>query len=136
MILKTIHEYFNSLWHEHSTNNIFSSVSPSYRLKQGVIKTCLTQESLSKHSLAHSLLVLRKRRTHKKLSKKSPKLRRFYKLNNISFGTDKLNTIKKSMKIRFRFKNINPIRSIYFLLTPRANSLFKPSIRLIRRNFI
>lgn len=136
MILKTIHEYFNSLWHEHSTNNIFSSVSPSYRLKQGVIKTCLTQESLSKHSLSGSLLALRRRRTHRKLPKKLPKLRRFYKLNNVSFGANKLNTIKKYMKIRFRFKNINAIRSIYFPLTPRTNSLFKPSIRLTRRNFV
>lgn len=62
--------------------------------------------------------------------------RRIYNKVNNNFKLNKINFIfKRRLLLRFRIKNMNPVRSFYFNLSIMNSNLLKSSIK-ISRNFL
>ena len=136
MILKTIHEYFNHIWLEHSKNNIYGSLSPAYKLRQSSIKSNLIQDMLASDSTKNYMLVFKRKRSRRKPFKRLARSRRAYNKINNNFKLSSVTLkLKRQLLLRFRIKNINPVRAFYFNLSSNSSNLFKSKVR-ISRNFI
>ena len=133
---KTIHEYFNQIWLEHSKNNMYSSISPSYKLRQSSIKSNMIQEILASNSMNNYIFIHKNRRYKKKPFKRIARSRRIYNKINSNFKFNRVNNVfKRRLLLRFRIRNINPIRAFYFNVSIINSNVFRSSIK-ISRNFI
>merc|ERR1712078_635069 len=120
----------------HSKNNMYSSISPSYKLRQSSIKSNMIQEILASNSMNNYIFIHKNRRSKKKPFKRIARSRRIYNKINSNFKFNRVNNVsKRRLLLRFRIRNINPIRAFYFNVSIINSNVFRSSIK-ISRNFI
>lgn len=115
---------------------MYGGISPAYKLRQSSIKSSLIQDMLASNSTKGYSLVFKRKRSRKKPFKRIARSRRVYDKINNNFKLSNIALhVKRQLLLRFRIKNINPVRGFYFNLLSNSGSLFKSKVR-ISRNFI
>jgi hypothetical protein len=133
LILKTIHESFNLIWLEHSRNNIYSNLSSSTRLKQGLSKSITVQDTLASSPEQKYSFLFRRRRSHKRLFRRVSKSRRTYnKLSNLAkYALNNLRVNRRAV-IRLRVRPNNPVRGFYSNIVFNSTNFLRSKINATR----
>ena len=129
MILKTILSNFHSNWHEHLNNGTVSTLSPSLRLKSGLVKLNSVTDLIVKSDSSSFLSIYKSKRT-RRLSRR-PKNKLLYNNLRIKLVKAKLATYsKRYMLLRSNLYNRNNINNLYNIDKFKSKTLYRSSTRL------